>query len=196
VPERSFDPFAVFGMPRRLGFDTADLERRYRTLSRESHPDYFHGAPLADRLAALERSARLNAAYQTLRDPAKRVAALLQLEGHATAATFNGHARVPASLLEEVFALNEELDEIRVLRAQGATESAWRSRLARVREPIEAKRAEHEAALEELSARWDASMEVGDIADRDQLLDALQQRLLERNYITNLLNDVDGTLHG
>ena len=55
--------------------------------------------------------------------------------------------QVPPALLEEVFALNEELDEVRELRASGAPpEAQWRARLERAAAPIEAKRGEHEAA--------------------------------------------------
>ena len=63
---------------------------------------------------------------------------------------------MPPALLEEVFALNEELDEVRDLRGSGAPADVWRARLERARQPIEAKRAEHEAQLQDLSARWDA----------------------------------------
>ena len=59
-------------------------------------------------------------------------------------------------MLEEVFALNEELDEVRDLRSGGAAADVWRARLERARAPIEAKRAAHEAELQDLSARWDA----------------------------------------
>ena len=51
---------------------------------------------------------------------------------------------VPAALLEEVFALNEELDEVRELRAGGAPADEWRPRLQQAGRPIEPKRREHE----------------------------------------------------
>src|SRR3954454_12120385 len=69
---RHRDYFAFLGVPRRLNLDTADLERRFRTLSRQFHPDYFYNAPPAERVASLERSSYLNDAYRTLRDPAAR----------------------------------------------------------------------------------------------------------------------------
>ena len=63
---------------------------------------------------------------------------------------------MPPALLEEVFALNEELDEIRELRESGAPAEEWRRSLERARQPIEAKRGEHEEQLAALSSRWDA----------------------------------------
>jgi hypothetical protein len=87
-----------------------------------------------------------------------------------------------------VFALNEELDEVRDQRERGAPAAAWKSRLEHARQPIEAKRVEHEAQLQELSARWDAT---GD----HTVLEALRDRVLERNYITNLLAGIERELN-
>src|SRR6185295_15258939 len=109
---RHGDYFAFFGLPRRLKVEAADLERRFRELSRQFHPDYFYNAPPAERLASLERSSYLNDAYRVLRSPVARVEYLLGLEGLAPTRSDEARtAKVPPSLLEEVFALNEELDE-------------------------------------------------------------------------------------
>ena len=150
------DYFAFLGLPRKLNLDMADLEQRFRALSRQFHPDYFYNAPPAERRASLERSSYLNDAYRTLRNPISRVEYLLKLEGLAPQGPEQASKQVPPALLEEVFALNEELDEVREQRSSGAPPDAGRARLERARQPIEAKRAEHEAQLQELSARWDA----------------------------------------
>jgi len=182
---RHGDYFAFLGLPRKLGLNAADLERRFRELSRQFHPDYFYNAPPAERLASLERSSYLNDAYRVLRNPVARVEYLLGLEGLAPTRSDEGWtAKVPPSLLEEVFALNEELDEIRELREGGAAPSALRARLAAARKPIERRRDEHEQQLQELSARWDERQERG-------TLEALRERMLERNYINNLLATID-----
>src|SRR3954449_6981428 len=110
---RHGDYFAFLGVRRRLKLDPADLEARFRALCRQFHPDYFYNATPAERRASLERSSYLNDAYRTLKNPVARVEYLLGLEGFsARAADENGDgaAKVPAKLLEEVFALNEELD--------------------------------------------------------------------------------------
>src|SRR6476646_9891114 len=89
--------------------DAADLEQRFRTLSRQFHPDYFYNATPAERRASLERSSYLNDAYRTLRNPVARIEYLLGLEGFSPRASEKTSAQVPSTLLEEVFALNEEL---------------------------------------------------------------------------------------
>ncbi len=204
-PAIATDFFSFLGLPRKLRIDMNDLEQRYRALSRQYHPDYFYNASAAERRQALERSSYLNDAYRTLKNPVTRIEYLLKVEGVADGgaeqtgserkgarerdgpSTGSGRAKVPAGLLEEVFALNEELDEVREMRSAGAPADEWKARLARAREPIDAKRAEHESQLEELSARWDAG---GDRAT----LEALRDRILERNYITNLLAGIEREL--
>ena len=87
-----------------------------------------------------------------------RVEYLLQLEGLRGRRTGGGRRRqVPPALLEEVFALNEELDEIRELRAGGAPADVWKARLERraAADRGQARRA-RSASCEELAARWDA----------------------------------------
>ena len=192
---RQGDYFRFLGLPRKLRIEPTDLERRFRALSRQFHPDYFHNASPAERRASLERSSYLNDAYRTLRQRVFRVEYLLGLEGFAPKGPEEAARQVPASLLEELFALNEQLDEIRELRASGAPVDAWRARLERARQPIEAKQAAHEAQLEDLSARWDTLVDRGVVgAERIEVLNALRERVLERNYINNLLAGIEREL--
>jgi molecular chaperone HscB len=188
------DYFSFLGLPRHLRLDPTDLEKRFRSLSRQFHPDFFANATPAERRASLERSSYLNDAYRTLKSPASRVAYLLDIEGALTAADRSETGQTkqpPAALLEEVFALNEELDDVRDMKVSGASEAEWRARLERAAAPIEAKKDEHEASLEALSAQWDrvADRPEGD-GDRQRVLAALRERVLERNYISNLLDTI------
>jgi molecular chaperone HscB len=203
---RHGDYFSFLGLSRRLKLDSGELERRFRTLSRQFHPDYFYNATPAERRASLERSSYLNDAYRTLKQPIARVEYLLQLEGFVARnpdreagapGVIDPAAKqfVPPALLEEVFTLNEELDEIRDLRASGAPAEVWKARLERARGPVERKRDTHEAQLEELSARWDALLDAqSGIAERRPVLEALRERVLERNYINNLLAGIEREL--
>ena len=187
---RHGDYFAFFGVPRQLGLDAQDLERRFRELSRKFHPDYYYNATPSERLASLERSSYLNDAFRVLRNLPSRIEYLLSLEGLPAIAAADSNAKVPPELLEEVFALNEELDDIRESREAGADPSVLRERLDRARQPIERKREEHERRLLELSAEWDAQQTQAG-ADRRATLNALREQLLERNYINNLLATIE-----
>jgi molecular chaperone HscB len=120
---------------------------------------------------------------------------LLELEGLGTTTPDHASNEVPPALLEEVFALNEELDSVRELRNAGASAEEWRGRLERARQPIETKREEHETDLQELSAKWDALLDEGaNDTDRRAVLGNLRERLLERNYINNLLAGIEREL--
>jgi molecular chaperone HscB len=207
---RHGDYFSFFGLPRKLRIEPADLEQRFRALSRQFHPDYFYNASPAERRASLERSSYLNDAFRTLRQRVARVEYLLGLEGFAAKEADRGTVPgapgmgdapskplMPAALLEEVFALNEELDEVREMRAGGAPAEVWKARLERARAPIEAKRAAHENQLEELSSRWDTLVDSGaDGSQRTDVLAALRERVLEHNYINNLLTGIERELAG
>jgi molecular chaperone HscB len=189
---RHGDYFAFMGLPRKLNLDAGELERRFRSLSRQFHPDFFYNATTAERRASLERSSYLNDAYRVLRDPVARLQYLLQMEGQAPQGPADATRQVPPALLEEVFALNEELDEVRDARAGGAAADVWQGRLERARRPIEARRVEHEAQLQDLSARWDAvSDRPASDEERLAVLRALGERFLERNYINNLLEGIE-----
>jgi molecular chaperone HscB len=187
---RHGDYFAFLGLPRQLVLDAQDLDRRFRDLSRKFHPDFYYNATPAERLASLERSSYLNDAYRALKQPVSRIEHLLTIEGLPIGKSDDGTAKVPPGLLEEVFALNEEMDEIRSLRESGTDAATLTARLTTARKPIEAKRDEHERALVEASEQWDRQADAP--ADqRRATLETLRQLLLERNYITNLLGAIE-----
>lgn len=191
---RHGDYFSFLGLPRQLTLAPAELEQRFRDLSRKFHPDYYYNASPTERLASLERASYLNDAYRTLRNPATRIEHLLAIEGLApvkSADSESGAAKVPPGLLEEVFELNEQLDEIREARESGADPGALAARLQSARAPIEQKRQTHEQQLETLAAQWDAQRESGSTESRRATLEALRERLLERNYINNLLATIE-----
>ena len=196
--ERS-DFFSFLDLPRKLNIDMARLDERYRTLSRQFHPDFFYNATPAERRLSLERSSFLNDAYRALKDPVKRVEYLLKLElkdvdrgAGAPGVKDEASRQVPAGLLEEVFALNEELDDVRAARESGAAPDQWKPRLERARHPIERKRVEHESELHSLAAKWDALVDRGSQEpERRAVLESLRDRFLERNYINNLLAGIE-----
>jgi len=194
---RHGDFFSFLGVPRKLNLEAAELEQRFRALSRQFHPDYFYNATPVERVASLERSSYLNDAYRTLKQPISRISYLLEIEGIWTGADKReGQAskQAPPALLEEVFALNEELDEVRSLREGGAPPDTWRPRLQRAAKPIEAKRDQHEEQLQALAARWDALDRTASHDERHAVLSALRDRMLERNYINNLLGTIEREL--
>ena len=189
---RHGDYFTFFGLPRKLGIDASELDRRFRGLSRQFHPDYYYNAPPAERLASLERSSYLNDAYRVLRQKLDRVEYLLKIEGVMPKDRREQVKGTPAALLEEVFALNEALDDIRSAREAGAPPDELARRLDQACGPINRRRAEHERRLEALMDEWDRAVDQGaPPAARRKTLDALRALLLERTYIDNLLASLE-----
>ena len=193
---RHGDYFTFFGLRRRLRVDLKDLEPRFRALSRLFHPDFFHNSSTTERLASLERSSYLNDAFRTLRDPLARLEYLLKLEGFTPKESRDASTMVPQGLLEEVFALNEELEAIQDMRAEGAPDEAIAERLDAARGPIEANLAGHERELDTLMAGHDERLEAGDAEGRHATLAELRTLLLERTYLTNLLATVRREMNG
>jgi molecular chaperone HscB len=187
---RHGDYFTFFGLRRRLRLDVNDMEQRFRALSRLFHPDYFHNATSTERLASLERASYLNDAFRTLRDPMARLEYLLKLEGFTPKESHDATTKVPQGLLEEVFELNEELEAIQDMRAEGASASAIALRLHAARQPIESNLTRHEEHLDALMSEHDACLEAGDTEGRHAALRRLRTLLLERTYLMNLLTTV------
>jgi molecular chaperone HscB len=122
-PASGLDHFAVLGARPRFDVDEGELERRYREVSRQVHPDRFARADARARRASLARSVQLNQAWKTLRDPVKRAEYLLELQGIEVGGE-EGTRRpgsdgtkvrvpVPQELLMEVLELREALLEAR-----------------------------------------------------------------------------------
>jgi molecular chaperone HscB len=185
---RHGDYFSFFGLQRKLVVDLADLDLRFRRLSRQFHPDYFYTASGPERVASLERASYLNDAYRVLRQPLDRAEYLLKLEGLPGVGTHQDAHELPAGVLEEMFALNEELDEIRAAREAGAAPEQLQARIEAARRPIEERAARQEAQLEALFQRWDKQLDEQAPRDvRRATLESIRSLLQERSYIANLI---------
>src|SRR2546426_3253969 len=130
------DHFEVFGLPRRLAVDTAELQRKFYELSRRYHPDFHQAAPPEEQVRALEASAGLNAAYRTLRDPIARIEYLVRLEeGRGTKEGATVKPKAPPELLEEMFEIQEALAEAKA----GGLDEAGRAALVVQRDRLMAR---------------------------------------------------------
>ncbi len=73
--------YALFELQPAFDIDIEALSSRYRELARKVHPDRFADADEREQRLAIERSANLNEAYQTLKSPSRRARYLLTLQG-------------------------------------------------------------------------------------------------------------------
>ncbi len=104
------DYFTLFGMPVQHSLAEDQLAARYQDLQRQFHPDKFASRPAAEQLAALQQSATINQAWQTLRNPLSRAEYILSLHGYDLAS--EQHTVRDTAFLMEQLELRETLDNI------------------------------------------------------------------------------------
>jgi len=198
--------FSFFGLPRKLNLDMSRLERDFYELSRKLHPDLNARADKREQEWSLEQSSLLNDAYRTLKDPIKRTQYLLRLEGveleeQSKTATERARASgevkkqiVLPDLLEEVFELNMQLEELRASKKKGEDDPAL------VRD-LESHKAQFEKKYEELAEElknhwdhWDRALDLDSAEGRRDALDGMVDLLNRRSYIRNLVRDVNEAL--
>ena len=181
------DYFAIFGLPRKLWIETSELEQTFLQMSWKLHPDNFVKATEQGRELSLKRSSELNDAYRTLRDPIARVEYLLGIEGERKEGEKKQQA--PPELLEEVFELNESLDELRGAKASGQDLAGLEARLESAEKNFQAKLGEVDGELQATAREWDAALQ-GDAAARKKVMARLNELLNRRSYIRNLVKNV------
>jgi molecular chaperone HscB len=211
-PPVPVDYFSFFGLPQKLNLDTSQLERDFYALSRKLHPDINAKAHSREQDWSLEKTSQLNDAYRTLKDPIARTEYLLRLHGvqleeqskaATDAARVTGAAKkqvVPPDLLEEVFELNMQLEELRMNKKLDDDDPSLTEDVRNAKQHLLDKQ---NAMLAELKAawnQWDALVDrtaAGDTvteADRAGARENLLSVLNRRNYIRNLLREVDEVL--
>jgi len=166
------DDFTLFGQPERFALDTAQLDKRWRELQTEVHPDRFAAQGAAAQRIAMQWSVRVNQAYQRLKDPLKRAAYLCERRGVPVNAERN--TAMPREFLMQQMAWREALHEaqdgtaVQALDAQVAAQE--RSLLGRLQVSFDEQN-DAAAAAEQLRAL----MFVARFRqDAEQRLDALE----------------------
>ena len=158
--------FELFGLPARYRVDAGALERAYRALQTNVHPDRHANGSDAQKRAASQASARVNEAYRALRDPVTRAEYLLQLQGvDATGAS----ARLPVAFLTEQLERREAAEDT-VTAHDDAT-------LARLLHDV---RADAAALQDDVERALDA-----------QNVDVASARVRELRFLARLADDVE-----
>ncbi len=191
--DSSPDYFAIFDLPRKLWIEMGNLEKKFLQLSWKLHPDNFVNATPEEQELSLKRSSELNDAYRVLRDPVARVEYLLGIENMRKEGEHKQQA--PPELLEEVFELNESLDELREAKAAGGDLGALKSRLVTAEKNFQGRLDEVDAELQNTARDWDAAEDAnaGDAARR-KIMARLNELLNRRSYIRNLVTNVQKEL--
>ena len=124
-PAFSRNHFELLGLPVGYAVDPARLDRGYRDLQSQVHPDRFAASTETERRIAMQWATRANEAYRTLRDPLERARYLLHLKGFDTGEETN--TSMPPDFLMQQMEWREaaagargerDLEALRSLRTQ------------------------------------------------------------------------------
>ena len=107
--------FALFGLPAAFSLDQEMLEKAYRDIQSQVHPDRFAHAGDAERRASLQWTTRVNEGFQVLKNPVSRARHLLELQGVDVA--FETNTAMPPEFLMQQLALREQLEEAKDAKA-------------------------------------------------------------------------------
>ncbi len=103
--------FELFGLSTSFDVDLSFLGERYRQLQQAAHPDRFASGSDQERRLAVQQTALINEAYDTLKNPLSRAKYLLQINGIDLGSDTD--TRMDGAFLMEQMELREALGEAR-----------------------------------------------------------------------------------
>ncbi len=107
----SRDHFDLFGLPAVFALDAERLDKAYRDIQAEIHPDKFAHAGESEQRLSMQWTTKVNEAYQTLRKPFERARYLLALNGVDAMDARN--TSMPADFLMQQMEWRESLEQAR-----------------------------------------------------------------------------------
>ena len=189
------DYFALLDEPRLPWLDADALKAKFHTLSSEAHPDRVHSALEAEKQAANERYAELNAAYNCLREPKDRLRHLLELE---LGGKPGGIERVPEDAMELFTRVGQLCREVDNFLAERSKVTAplmkvqmfqrgmdWTDKLQALLQSLHVRRIKLEKVLLSMNAAWESAPKPGDTYRSASLpLGQLEQTYRALSYLS------------
>ena len=165
------DHFTLFGLPRSFRLDASLLDRRYREIAAQVHPDKFVQAGDAERRLSLQWATRVNEAYQTLKAPLSRAQYLLTIDGHDIGAENN--TAMPPEFLMEQMEWREAVAEARIAHELGELEQL------------------HYRVKERMANRYE---QLAELLDDQKDYSAASDRVRRLMFLEKLLFDIDDAM--
>ncbi len=168
------DHFEVMGLPHCFEIDSEELENLYQRLTLGMHPDFFGAASEGQKRLSEKSSVMLNAAYNTLREPASRARYLLSLFAKGNSLLTD---ELPEGFLQDMFTFQESLDEM--------LESGDQSSLCKMNEDLQNRYNFIESNYAALFKKLETSPE------NTAILKQLQTQLNTERYLRRLLDRIN-----
>jgi len=106
--------FDLFQLPQQFALDSAALDRAYRNVQGQVHPDKFVSASEAEQRVAMQWATRANEAYLTLKSPLKRASYLCEL--HGVDLQIESNTAMPRDFLMQQMEWRETLEDAKTGR--------------------------------------------------------------------------------
>lgn len=113
--------FELFHLPQRFAIDLTVLDKAYREVQNQVHPDKFASAGDAEKRVAMQWATRANEAYQTLKNPFRRAAYLCELNG--VDLQIESNTAMPPAFLIQQMEWREALEDAKAVKDIGALEN-------------------------------------------------------------------------
>jgi molecular chaperone HscB len=110
--------FDLFQLPQQFALDSAALDRAYRNVQGQVHPDKFVSASEAEQRVAMQWATRANEAYLTLKSPLKRASYLCEL--HGVDLQIESNTAMPRDFLMQQMEWRETLEDAKAGRDMAA----------------------------------------------------------------------------
>lgn len=158
--------YELFGIPVTPVVDQALLSKKYISLQRESHPDFFTKELEVDQEQALDKSADINKAYKTFKDPDASLAYFLQVKGVIEP---DEKYELPPDFLMEMMDLNENLSD----------------------NPVAGRRDAENFKMELLSEQEEYLKALTSNADNLKTFQAMKSLFYRKKYLNRILERLD-----
>ena len=168
------DHFEVMGLPHCFEIDSEELENLYQRLTLGMHPDFFGAASEEQKRLSEKSSVMLNAAYNTLLEPASRARYLLSLLAKGNSLQTD---ELPEGFLQDMFTFQESLDEM--------LESGDQPALCKMNEDLQNRYNFIESNYAALFKKLETSPE------NTEILQQLQTQLNTERYLRRLLDRIN-----
>lgn len=175
------DYFEFMGLPRQMGFDPTLLEKRFYELSRQYHPDLVQGKSDKEKIFSHEKSAFLNKAYKTLKDPVERAGYLLDLEAPGPQ---KERTQIDPALVSEIFEIQEMVEE-----EKRTKDPSLKTKLLTSQKEVEEKITVRRTLLGAYFKEWDLSG--NDLTKKQELAQTIRKTIDEITYLRNLLQSIE-----
>ena len=167
------DYFSALGISSEFDVDLNLLEEKFQHIASELHPDFYLNSTPQEKRLSERASTLLNQAYDTLKDPFKRADYLMSLK--CKNVKWNDRV-LPPTFLQEMFTLQEELDEM--------LENQDQQGLLQMREVLGNRVQELESGLLPSFRMLDS------VEEPETVLEKLQMNLNAERYLRRLLDRI------